>query len=289
MRRYTCPMQKLFNKILVPVDFSARSKSAVAKAVDIAEQYDCSIHFFNAIPASQLAASGMPGALEALAVSMAGYNKELEYRLTKMEGYARSLANAPIAVSNSIQFGSWELAIIDLVKQEGFDLVIIPRHGRFGRGKKWVADPDHVASRTHAAVMTVPYNRRLTRLYSIVIPITDFLPVRKLMYGIYIASEYRTTLKLIGIRNIRTKGKVEFYHRKASSLVAENADVDVVTDMMDADNIAEAVNQFAMKRSADLVIVNPVTQTKMPGFFSSLFGKILQKHCAPPVLTVTPA
>lgn len=285
-RRYTWPMQKLFNKILVPMDLSARSKSVVSKVVDIAQQYGCSIHFFYSLPASQLAPSGLAGAL---AVPLDGYYTELESRLRDIEGNARSHAGQRLDVSSSIQFGAWELSISEMVSQEGYDLVIIPWYRRFGGRRKWVADPDRVASGTHAAVMSVPYNRRLTRLYSIVIPVTDFLPVRKLMYGIYIAAEYKTTLKLVGIRNVRTKGKVEYYLQKASSLVQDNADIDVVTDIMEADNIAQAVNQFAMKRSADLVIVNPVTQTKMPGLFSSLFGNILQKHCLPPVLTVTPA
>lgn len=287
-RLYTCCMQKLFNKIVVPVDFSAGSEAAVAKSVDIAGQYGCSVHLLHCVPVSQLAASGMPGALAVASLTLASYNKELEYRLKKMEGFARGLSSDDIKVTSSFAFGSWEHAMVDLIENEHFDLVVIPQRGKFSGKKKMIADPDHIASRTNVAVITVPANRRLTRLYSIVIPITDFLPVRKLMYGIYIASEYNTTVKLIGIGNDGTKNKVNHYLQMASRLIREHSDVNVVSDLIQAENVAEAVNHFAMSSSADLVIVNPVTQTKMPGLLSSIMGNTLQKNCAPPVLTVSP-
>ena len=40
-------MQKLFNKILVPVDFTERSEKAVEKAGEIAAQFNCSVYLLH--------------------------------------------------------------------------------------------------------------------------------------------------------------------------------------------------------------------------------------------------
>ena len=45
----------------------------------------------------------------------------------------------------------------------------------------------------------------MTKLYSILIPVTDFLPIKELAYGVYVASGNNTTIKLLGIESNETK------------------------------------------------------------------------------------
>lgn len=149
-------------------------------------------------------------------------------------------------------------------------------------------NPDTIALKTNIPVITVPANRRLTRLFSIVIPITDFLPTRKLMYGVYIASTYDTVVKLLGIESEKNYHSMQYYLQRAARLIRDNSSVKVVTEVIRSENVAEAVERFTREKHADLLILNPNTQTKMPGFFSSLIGNIIQKYSSPPVLTVTP-
>lgn len=279
-------MQKLFNKILVPVDFSSRTKTIAEKAMDIAKQYNCSIHLLHVFTISPFSAVVTTGGHTNVPYEIVDNKKELEYRLASLVDYIGLLSDRPIKVDYSLLMGSWDQAIIDLINLEGFDLVIIGQKGRLRNKRKMFLNPDSIAAKTNIPVITVPSNRRLTKLYSIVIPITDFLPVRKLMYGIYIASKYNTTLKLLGIETQSTSEKVRAYSRKAYELVYDNSTVKVELQTIAAENVAEAVNNFALANSADLIIVNPGTQTKMPGLFSSLLGRVLQKYSAPPVLTI---
>ena len=48
-------MQKLFNKVLVPVDFSEKSRKAVEKSLELAAEYHCSVHLLY-VNSSQLTA-----------------------------------------------------------------------------------------------------------------------------------------------------------------------------------------------------------------------------------------
>jgi len=281
-------MQKLFNKILVPIDFSSKSKVAAEKAVDIAKQYDCSIHLLHVSSLSPFSAFGMTEGHLSIPFNLIDNKKELEFQLRRIYDRLQTISGNSIAADYTILSGTWDDSIIDFVNKNNFDLVLIGQKGMLMPKRKMAMNPDKIALKTDVPVITLPSNRRLTRLYSIVIPITDFLPIRKLMYGVYIASKFNTTIKLLAIQNPDTEDKVQKYLQKAYDLMRDICNVQVEKEVIDNDNVADAINQFSVANSADLIIVNPVTQTKMPGFFSVLFGNIIQKYSAPPVLTVNP-
>ena len=279
-------MQKLFNKILVPVDFSSKSKPAVEKAIAIAVQYNCSIHLLHVVTIAPFSAVAMAGGHMAVPFDLIDNKQELEFQLEKLCKHIHFESDNSIKAEYTLLNGTWNDAVIDFVHKNKIDLVLIGQKGRVFRKRNMLLNPDLIAERADVPVITIPSNRRLTRLYSIVIPITDFLPVRKLLYGIYIAFNYNTTIKLLGIENSKTREKVQYYLAKASQLIRDNCNIKVEMETIVSENVAEAVNQFAILRAADLLILNPGAQTKMPGLLSSFLGNIIQKYSAPPVLTV---
>ena len=280
-------MQKLFNKILVPVDFSSKSKPAVEKAIAIAVQYNCSIHLLHVVTIAPFSAVAMAGGHMAVPFDLIDNKQELEFQLEKLCKHIHFGSDNSIKAEYTLLNGTWNDAVIDFVRKNKIDLVLIGQKGREFRKRNMLLNPDLIAERADVPVITIPSNRRLTRLYSIVIPITDFLPVRKLLYGIYIAFNYNTTIKLLGIENSKTREKVQYYLAKASQLIRDNCNIKVEMETIVSENVAEAVNQFAILRAADLLILNPGAQTKMPGLLSSFLGNIIQKYSAPPVLTVS--
>ncbi len=281
-------MQKLFNKILVPVDFSPQSAIAIQKAVDMATWYECSIHLLHVVSISPLSTLALAESTFPFSYANIDNRKELEFELDKLCSNIKFKTLNSVKAEYSIVRGTWNEVIIDITNEYKYDVILIGQKTRVIGKRKMLLDPDKIAEQTNVPVITAPSNRRLIRLYSIVIPITDFLPVRKLMYGVYIATEYNATVKLLGIKNNTTSKKVYYYLAKSCSIINENCTVKVETELIDGENIADAVNQFALQKSADLIILNPGSQTKMPGWFSSLWGNIIQKYAAPPVLTVSP-
>jgi len=59
-------------------------------------------------------------------------------------------------------------------------------------------------------------------------------------------------------------------------------------ERIESKNIAEGITHYLNNHQADLLILNPAEQTKMPGIWSSVFDKIIQKYVQTPVLTVNP-
>ena len=284
----TMRMQKLFNKILVPVDFSSKSKMAVEKASDIGKEYNCSIHLLHVVPISPFAAMALTEGPMVIPISGIENKASIEAEFEKLIRTVRLLNGDVVKVDFSILQGTWDEAIIEFTNHNNFDLVLIGQKESLRLKRKMIINPDRIAARANVPVITVPSNKRLTKLFSIVIPITDFLPVRKLMYGVYIASGYDTTIKLLGVENDDNHDKVQHYLQKATQLIKDNSAIKVETETIRSHNVAEAVHQFTRQRHTDLLILNPQTQTRMPGFFASFFGNIIQKYSTPPILTVNP-
>jgi nucleotide-binding universal stress UspA family protein len=260
-------MQKLFNKVLVPFDFSERSRRTVQSAISLAAEYECSIYLLHASLTFTVAGDAEIG-------------RKFEETLAEYDPALR--------MTYAIAHGGWNESVISFIHQNNIDLLLTGQAGRLFRGRAMAVNPNRIAARTNIPVITVPANRRLSKLGSIVIPVTDFLPVRKLIYGIYMASKYSTTVKLLGVENEETSQKVRYYLKKAYQLIRDNCSLNVQLELTSGNNVAEAINNHAMIQSADLVIVNPGNQTRMPGLFSSMLGNIIQKYSVPPVLTVNP-
>jgi nucleotide-binding universal stress UspA family protein len=118
-------MQKLFNKILVPVDFSAKSKKAVEKAVGIAVDYECSVTLLHVVTTSPLAAVAVAEGHMAIPYNIIANKTELEFQLEKLAASAKLLSENKIKTEHCIVRGTWDEVIIDMVNEHHFDLVLI--------------------------------------------------------------------------------------------------------------------------------------------------------------------
>ncbi|HEU4574816.1 MAG TPA: universal stress protein [Chitinophagaceae bacterium] len=285
-------MQKLFNNIVIPVDFTKVTENAICKAIDLANEYHCNIHLLHVITVSPF--SGISPAKEYIptpVLSQPVTNKDVQQQLDRLiKKYEKNLATGSTICAHIVR-GSWNESVIEFVITHKMDVVLIGRCGSFFRNRRAVLNSNKIAEKTNIPVITTPENRRLTKLYSIVIPITDFLPVKKLMYGIYMAQHHNATIKLLGIesdKDFYKNKKVQYYLKKSFQLIRDNCAVPLEIVTTAGDNVAEAVNQYATKSAADLVIVNPGRQSRLPGFLSFLFGNFLQRFSGPPVLTINP-
>lgn len=281
-------MQKLFNKILVPVDFSPQSDMAVEKAVQMAGQYHCSIHLLHAItiePFSAMAAAGPYLITGGEGVDNYG---ETGFRLKKICACITVRTAGLVKTSCHVLLGSWTQAVIDLVNETGADLVLTgQKNGLFVKGRT-ILNPDAVAEKTNVPVITIPPEGGMPELSSILIPVTNFLPVRKLMYGVYFATHYDAVIRLLAIGGNTSPAVTQHYLQRSYQLIRDNCTLRTELEIAAQGNIAGAISGCTKAKPASLVIVNPRTQTRMPGLLTTLTGNILQKHSAQPVLTVTP-
>jgi nucleotide-binding universal stress UspA family protein len=282
-------MQKLFNNILVPVNFSRISEKAIEKAIDLANDYNCNIYLFHVISSSAFLNIGDHEGIISPTSKSTLDGKEIDALLQRLKTkYEKSLKGKGSIYANSVR-GQWNESLIEFINDRQIDVVLIGQQGHLFQKKRSLLNVNRIAEKTNIPVITVPENRRLTKLYSIIIPITDFLPVKKLLYGVYLAQHCEGTIKLLGIESDKDyyhNKKVQYYLKKSFQLIRDNCSVPLEIVTTSGENVADAVNQYATKFAADLVIVNPGKQSRMPGVLSSILGNFLQKFSGPPVLTI---
>ncbi|MBS1512618.1 MAG: universal stress protein [Bacteroidetes bacterium] len=278
-------MKKLFNNILIPVNFSAPFHEVINKAVDIAKLYQCEIYLLHVNAAPFFSSKNITAANNSGEQNVPGH-VEPGIEPNHFSKYIMELTGETIPVKNVFLTGAWHKAIDDCIIQNKIDLVLIGANAFIGGKRKLNLNPDKIAAAANIPVVIVPEDRKLVGLHSIVIPVTDFLPVRKLIYAVYLAKEYHSTIILLGIMNGITEDKVRYYVKRSQELILDMDDFAIETVFVNGENVAKEVYDFAIQKFVDLVILNPGAQTMMPGLFSSLRGNRIQKYSIPPVLAV---
>jgi nucleotide-binding universal stress UspA family protein len=280
-------VENLFNNILVPVDLSAATPSTVEKAVEIAKEYDCSLHLLHVSPVDWLPMTRMSadGVIEEIDRPD---RRELVSQMIGLIDYAEELSDGAIKIDYRLQKGKWDQQVIDIVNYNGIDLVLVGQNEKADARRTMPLNPNKIAALTDVPVITLPYGRRFTRLHSILIPVTDFLPIRKLVYGAYIASRNRASLRLLGVAADKGKDRTQHFLKKSYQLVQESTPVYVDMAVTSAHNVAKAIRDLAKEEGTDLVVVNPIKQTKLAGLLFSSPIETIQEYNSSPVLSVNP-
>ncbi len=281
-------MYKLFNNILIPVNLSSSSERLVEKGVEFANTYNCNIHLLYLI-SSQVKDHLPKKMLKFFPFAQHDTGKKAEYKLNALSKNFQNQLKEGLKIFTHIERGHKNEIAIDYVIRNKIDLVLGAVYARNLKRNKSSLDVNRIAGKTAAAVITVPEDRRISRLYSIVIPITDFIPLKKLMYGIYLARYYKTTIHLLGItheQDLEYTQRVQKYLHRSYQLIRDNCDVPIELMVRDGSNVAEVVKEYTSSNNTDLVIVNPGGQSRLKSHTLGWFAGILQKKIHPPVLTI---
>lgn len=102
-------------KILVPIDFSCRSKKALQYAIHFAKQGKALLFLLHVLPAAGLDAGG-----------------EVELRM-KLKAWAHEFVPGEIPVQIDVRSGAEVIEILDEAKRLAVDLMVVATHGRVGR------------------------------------------------------------------------------------------------------------------------------------------------------------
>lgn len=287
-------MYKLFNNILIPVTFSSASDRLIEKGIEFANLYCCNIHLLH------ITSSPLKGIKKGFAGLYPTRKKNTDItdikgadsRLKKLVNkYHDQLRNGLKIIVHS-ENGNTNDVAIDYIVQNHIDLVwdVVP--ASMLRPGKSHFDANKIASRTNVAVITIPEYRKLNHLYLMVIPVTDFMPLKKLMYCIYLAQHFNTTIHLLGItdkENYTETKRVQKYLQRSYQLIRDNSNASINMTIKDGQNIAKTVKEYAADKHADLVIVNSENQNDFNRTLSGFFARLLQKKILLPILTVKQA
>jgi universal stress protein A len=146
------PTRVRLRRILVPLDFSGKSRQALEFAVPLAEQYGGKIiliHVVEPMPAYP----PFPGEVGVAAVNAGPVAEASQKRLA---GLARELVPAELLAETTVRHGRAYREIIDAADELGVDLIVIATHGYTGLKHVLLGSTaEHVVRHARCAVLTV--------------------------------------------------------------------------------------------------------------------------------------
>jgi len=284
-----------FHKILIPVDFSFSTEIAVKKAIGLMDRGDTLIHLLHVIKDPALPQSWL-GQILPSGKRAAAYRKYMVREAgIKLDQWKRTIEDSQpgVKVTTSVLPGpSISGLIIESSKIWGADLIIIGRQGEPSRFRFFpTLSPDRIARKSNCPVLTVKPGSIHSPTKIIVVPVQDYVPERKLELAVQIARKYRAHIHLLTFRKkdkpgngVQGQAFLQTYHRLRNDLhhPVEHFSSPIA-------NPAKAVLDYAELIMADLVLVNPDTESGIPSLAGSRhISDLLSRDSKIQVLDVKP-
>lgn len=263
---------KLYN-ILVPVDFTTKNKWAIAKAIELSNSFHCNVHlvyvagnnhFFNSRNSEELAL------------------KKLEHLKAL---YTNQLCGEG-SVEISVLSGSTQKQLADYIKQFEMDLVVIGL-SKFNFFQRIISSVSisHLAKKTNIPVLAVRSGGLICHFKKIVLPVSGEIPIRQIRLAALLGRAFKSTVYFVSLRK-HAGDKTQTILDSALEMVQSISTIPVQFFLLEGQNLAKSTLEFSKKINADLIMVNPVKDFRLPGLWNRLTNKLLSYGSRIPVVTV---
>jgi nucleotide-binding universal stress UspA family protein len=183
-------MEKLLNNILVPVVEGEETAIAIREALRVGDQLKCNVHLLYFDQGTELADTTSFDRIKA----------------DMQEQYLSRMGATPTLLITR-QTGSPMKRILTYYKRHSIDLILLGRRkmslSQILR-KPWgllhrtsLVNVSLLLKKVNCPVLTMNGGRAIFGLKNIVLPVGDFLPMRKLLFATYLAKISRSTIHLI--------------------------------------------------------------------------------------------
>ena len=279
-------MKNFFNRILVPVVSDKELNGTITHAIELSNDLGCDLHLLHVQHTSELLASIKWNWLWTESYLDPGADEQELSAMTKC--FRGSMADGLLLTASGAS-GRWQMALKEAVITHDIDLVLLP--SRPGRQMELLGriNINKLAQQTQCPVLTMSDFQGF-QLQNIVVPIRDFLPLRKLTAATFLAKKFNGIVHLLGQTTQRQQkeGKSTLCLTEAYQLLRNYTRVKVHCSMDKDGDMAQETLNYAREVQADLIVVNPGTESRVGGFFRNWFrnGFTLQSNI--PVLTIAP-
>lgn len=279
---------QLFNKILIPVNFSSLSEIAIKKAMDTALQCKSSeLHLLSVVDSTATgyfitAETGMVLSLP----SFSEFELSLKARMAELE--KTIINNSALKVTTAVLTGNRIQLINDYVIKHDIDLVVIATENTSGFTEFiFGSDAQRITTQTICPVLTIqPYTLK-RGMQKIILPVEDFYPESKLEYAIEMAQLFDAEIHLVCLSqkiNLTVYGTYSIVKSIEEKL--EEKKIRYKIKVVEGTNITTEILEYSKTESIDLILVNPGEESKLTGRVIETTGGHIVNHAAVPVLTV---
>jgi nucleotide-binding universal stress UspA family protein len=274
-----------FKTILIPVDFSINTEVAINKALEVADKDGADIHLLHVSDHTAyrfLTKDKKPGELIQKTASPTVQQMIQQWKNSIQE-------TTPHTVYNWIQHhSSIQDSIEEKAQQLNADLIVIGKKSNHS----WfpflnTVIPSELAEVTGSAVLTVKPGSLHNKIKTLVVPVTGDIPKYKMEAIAALCKKNRLKVHLVSFVNgenipadfsASTLLKLYQWLKEALHCPVEYA-------VLHGTNKAKAVLLYAEKVNADILLLNPTSETKM-GWLNKHISDVLSPASKVQVLAV---
>jgi nucleotide-binding universal stress UspA family protein len=274
-----------FKTILVPIDFSVNTEVAINKALELADKETATIHLVHLLPRARFGFLSVD-------------NKKMTYAgkdFLPATGMIQKKEKQILETTSNIKVHCWifqsvsvQEGIEEKVRQLKPDVVIIGKKSNHS----WLpflntVIPNQLAKATGSAVLTVKPGALNCTIKTIVVPVTDDLPVHKMETIAALCKQNRINIHLVTFSN-EEDSPASF---SASALLKwyqwlkESLHCPVEYAVLNGGNKARAIMKYGEKMNADVLLVDPYSETKL-GWMNKHISDVLPASSKVQVLAV---
>ena len=271
------------HNILVPVHFSSRDKWAIAKAIELANTFQCNIHLVHIVTSSSIL-------FKELASNFFLYDNATDLtnarrQLVALRNQYRQHLCGKGKIEISILKGNPSKQLTEYIEQFEMDMVVmgLSRFNLFHRILSSVTI-SRMARRTAVPVLTIRSTGLVSHFKKIVLPVTGEIPLRRIKMATMLARTYKSTVYLVGLRG--NENVAEQILNNTLDVLQSISTIPVQCFWLEGKNLAKSTLDFSKRINADLILANPLKEFHMPGWWSRITRKLLSYGSSIPVITV---
>jgi len=265
----------ILRDVLVPVDFGAITESVIKQAVEFAKVTGANIHLLHIIR------SGSDGKSISLSDQDISCDKDInDKNILRMLNQLKQTIYETVPfgmVSIHIMKGIIHDCIIEAASKTAAQLIILGKSKGVHFFKYYRSlCPNEISKVSRCAVLTVMNNQKNSGMQNIVIPVGNFVPRKKIEFLLIFTKIYRikihlvASLEKIGERDSERTALLDTY-----SILKNGLNSQVEYYLLESSDFPKATLKYAEIIGADLILVNPDTETKTSSFLGKYINELV--------------
>jgi len=264
----------LFKNILVPFYVSGGSPPETDKAIEIANTLQANLHILYV--AGERRHLPIARTLSALSFYRKGPVAE-KFRQPDFRGGQATSLHPALSFYFNVRHEEFRKAVVTYCWKNDIDLVLFfSNHAGYIEKLRQHFRVNAISGKLDCPVLFVHPWQGIFNIRNIVIPIGNFLPIRRLIFASYLGKIFHSRIHLVALRGglfNPGSGNCQCID-KAYHILQRNTNLPVEYNTIEGRNMEEALFRYGKKIQADLILTNPDDDSVL----SSLLKGIAKKH-----------
>lgn len=279
-------MSTNLQNILVPVNFSNRDKWALAKAIELANAFQCNIHLVHVISSASIVWKETMSNFFLYDGTTQQTNARRQLEALRNE-YRHHLCGKG-SIEISLLRGNRANQLVQYISNFEMDLVVMGL-ARFSLLHRILSSLtiSKMSRKTNVPVLAIRSSGLVSHFKKIVLPVSGEVPLRRIKMATMLARSFKSTVYLVGMR--RDGNLVAHFLNNTLDIVQSISTIPVQCFWLEGKNLAKSTLEFSKRINADLILANPLKEFHLPGWWSRITRKLLSYGSTIPVITVDKA